>query len=146
MFVTEFPTQRKDGQVALVNYEVNNVENNASDNINDVVNDYVSYYKGSIHKNNGVHVGLAPINEGVTKDDGFSKRSDKKSKKKVENIKVVLNAKMTPSKNILTHTKANKIPKKKKKYVVVSKKSSTKKGMLLIIEEWLLKKNIILRH
>lgn len=43
--------------------------NNVSDNIYDVVN---------IPKNNEVHDGSAPVNEGVTEDDSFSKRYDKK--------------------------------------------------------------------
>lgn len=39
MLVTEFPTQKKDGQVALNNSEVNDVVNKVSKNIDDVVDD-----------------------------------------------------------------------------------------------------------
>lgn len=77
MLLIEFPTQRKDGKVTPVNSEVNNM----NDNIDDVVNDFVNDDEGSIHKNNGVRVGSAHVNKGVTKDVGLSKRSDKKSKK-----------------------------------------------------------------
>lgn len=47
-------------------------------------NNSVSVNEGSIHKNNGVKVGSSPVNEAITKDDGLSKISDKKSKKKME--------------------------------------------------------------
>lgn len=106
--------------------------NNVSDNIDDVVHDFVSAYEGSIHKNNEFHVGFAIVSENITKYTGISKRSNKKSKKKVKNKKIVLKAKRTPYKKIHTPTKAKKIPKKKKKkkntYVIGSKKSARKKG------------------
>lgn len=77
----------KDGQVDRVNSEVNDVVNNMSDNIDDVVNDFVSTNEGFIPKNNEVHNGSTHVNYCVTKGIGLSKRSDKKSKKKVENRK-----------------------------------------------------------
>ncbi|CAI8586488.1 unnamed protein product [Vicia faba] len=55
--------------------------NNVSANIDDVVNDYVSVEDGSTPKNNEVHDGFAPINEGVIKYVDISKRYDKKSNK-----------------------------------------------------------------
>ncbi|CAI8593213.1 unnamed protein product [Vicia faba] len=103
------------------------MENNSSDNIDNVVNDSVNVGDCFIHMNNEVHDGSAPINEGVLKDVGFSKRFNKKSKKKVENRKDVLKAKRAHSKKIPTPTKAKKTPKKMKKYVIVSEKSSRKK-------------------
>lgn len=78
MLVTEFPTHRKDGNVVPVNSEVNDVVNNVNENIDDVVNDSFSVDEGYIHKNNEAHVGSALINQGVTKDVGLSKKSDKK--------------------------------------------------------------------
>lgn len=63
--MTEFPTQRKDGKVAHIKYEVNGMVNNASDKID--VNNSVSTNEGSFHKNNGVHVGSSSVNEYVTK-------------------------------------------------------------------------------
>lgn len=67
----------------------------------------------SIPKNNEVHVRGAPVNVGVTKDDGLSKKSDKYSKKKVGNKKDALKAKRTPSDKFHTPTKINKTPKNK---------------------------------
>lgn len=51
-----------------VTQEMHNVVNNVSDNIYDVVNDYANNDGGYIPENNEVHVGFAPVNEGVTKD------------------------------------------------------------------------------
>lgn len=95
--------------------------NSVSDNIVDVVDESVNVDKGSFHNNNGVHVGSSPGNEGITKDIGLSKRSDKKSKKKVENRKVILKDKRTPYKKIPTPTKKNNTSNKKNEYVVGSK-------------------------
>lgn len=61
-----------------------------SDNIEDVVNDSICVDKVYIPRNNEVHVGLAPINESVTKDASLNKKDDKNSNKNVENKKVVL--------------------------------------------------------
>lgn len=101
--------------------------NNVSKKIDDVLNDYANPYESFIHKNNVVHVGYAPYSEGITKDVGISKRSDKKSNKKLKNRKVILNTKRTPYKKIPTPTKEKKTPQKKKKYVAGSKESSRKK-------------------
>ncbi|KAI5436706.1 hypothetical protein KIW84_022998 [Lathyrus oleraceus] len=108
----QHPTQhRKDGQVAHVNYEVNDLVNNVSDIIDDVVIDSVSADDGYFHKNTRVHVGYAHVNEGITKDVDLSKRSDKKSKKMVENRKVILKAKMTSYKKIPTPTTKHTLEK-----------------------------------
>ncbi|CAI8589952.1 unnamed protein product [Vicia faba] len=47
---------------------------NVSDNIDDVITNFVCADEGSILKKNEVHDKHAPVNEGVIKDVGFSKR------------------------------------------------------------------------
>ncbi|CAI8615498.1 unnamed protein product [Vicia faba] len=96
---------KKDGKASSINSEVNDVVNNVSGNIDGVVNDFSSADEGFIPKNNEVHDGSTHVNEGFTKDFGLSKRYDNKSKKKVENRKVMLKAKRNPPNKILTSTR-----------------------------------------
>lgn len=62
-----------------------------SDIIDEVINDYVSANGGSILKNNEFYDASAPINEGVDKDVGLNKRSDKKSNKIVDDKNIPTN-------------------------------------------------------
>lgn len=55
MLEIEFPTHKKDDQVALINFEVNDVVNKVSNKIDDNVDDYVF-----VLDDNKVHVMLAP--------------------------------------------------------------------------------------